>query len=183
MPTIEERDVDFTIINSQSIFDGHVFQIRRDRLKMPNDKISELDIVVHADSVCMLPIDENKNIWFVRQYRHPAQREILELPAGVLEKDEKPDECAQREIREEIGMEAGKIINLGGFYLAPGYSTEFMYVYIMLDLSANPLQPDENEFLRVERIPKENVFDLIEKGKILDAKSIAAIAMANKVQF
>ena len=117
---------------------------------------------------------------FVRQYRHAAGLDLLELPAGTLDEGEEPLECAKREIREETGMAAGKMELLGGFYLAPGYSTEYMHVYLATGLSHDPLEADADEFLTVERIPMAEALQMFERGEIQDAKSLAAVLLARK---
>ena len=91
---------------------------------------------------------------------------------------ETPEACARREVREEIGMSAGRLEKIGEFYLAPGYSTEYMYVFLATELSPDPLQPDEDEFLSVESIPLEQLLRMAESGKIMDSKSLAALFLA-----
>jgi len=127
------------------------------------------------------PLDGQGNLLFVRQYRHAAGLDLLELPAGTLNKDEAPDACAHREIREETGMAAGYMRHLGGFYLAPGYSTEYMHVYLATDLRSDPLEADADEFLTVESIPLARAMANARAGKILDAKSLAALLLAQSV--
>jgi ADP-ribose pyrophosphatase len=114
---------------------------------------------------------------FVRQYRHAAEQDLLELPAGTRDREEPFEECAAREIREETGMEAGRLQKIGEFYLVPGYSTELMAVFLATELKENPLQADEDEFLQVEKIPLKDAFEMAERGKILDAKSLAALLL------
>ncbi|HIE24911.1 MAG TPA: NUDIX hydrolase [Anaerolineales bacterium] len=168
----------FDIIDSEEIFKGRVFRIRRDNLRTPDGRTTKFDIVEHHGSVVILPIDEDDNLLLVRQYRHAALDNILELPAGVLEKNEEPILSAERELREETGMGSDNLLELGKFYLAPGYSTELMTVFLAKDLYENPLAPDANEFLDLEKIPIADVFALAEKGEIPDAKTLAALLMA-----
>jgi ADP-ribose pyrophosphatase len=123
-------------------------------------------------------VDEEGMIWFIRQYRHAAGRELLELPAGMVEADEPLQEAAEREIREEIGMRAGEIIPLGGFFLAPGYSTEYLHIFLARQLEPAPLQPDDDEWITVERIPIAEAYRLAESGDLEDAKSLAALTLA-----
>src|SRR3990170_5118360 len=123
----------FELIKSEFLFKGRAFAIRRDLLKTPDGRETKFDIVEHGGSVVILPIDENGNLLFVRQYRHAAGMELLELPAGTRDGDEPYETCAAREIREETGFAAGKLEKVGEFYLAPGYSTEFMAVFIATD--------------------------------------------------
>jgi len=168
----------FEILLSEVVYQGRAFDVRKDRISLPDGNQAQLDIVDHRGSVTMVPIDNNGLIWFVRQYRHPARKVLFELPAGVAEAGEAPEVNAQREIREEIGMAAGKLEKLGGFYLAPGYSTEFMQVFLATDLRPSPLQADADEFLSVEKLPARQMFSLVQEGQIQDAKTLAALYLA-----
>jgi ADP-ribose pyrophosphatase len=126
----------------------------------------------------LIPVDAMGNIVFVRQYRHATGMDLLELPAGTLDEGENPDDCARREIREETGLAAGSLERVGGFYLAPGYSTEYMHVYLATDLHYDPLEADADEFLQIESIPLSRALEMAQKGEIPDAKSLAAFLMA-----
>jgi len=168
----------FELIESESIFKGRAFDIRRDHVRLPDGRTTKLDIVNHIGSVVIVPVDEQGSLYFVRQYRHAAGQDMLELPAGTLEPGEDPFVCAQREVREETGMAADQIRDIGGFYLAPGYSTEFMRVYLATDLRQDPLEADEDEFLSVEKLPVEEAIALAESGGLPDAKSLAALLLA-----
>lgn len=171
MPLFEE-------LRSEIVYTGRAFAVRRDLLRTPDGQETRLDIVEHTGSVVILPIDSDGKILFVRQYRHPTGMELLELPAGTLRKDEDPAECAHRELREETGMAAKRMQHLGSFYLAPGYSTEHMHVFLAKDLISAPLEPDADEFITLERIEQPEVFSMIERGALADAKSLAAICLA-----
>lgn len=168
----------FETLQSQSMYRGRAFSVRKDRVRLPDGAEASLDIVEHSGAVTILPIDAQGHIWFVRQYRHAAGIELLELPAGTLEPGEDPEICAQREIREEIGMGAGKIQKVGTFYLAPGYSTEFMHIFLASELFPATLQGDVDEFLSVEQIPQSAISALIQSGEIADAKTLAAFQLA-----
>jgi ADP-ribose pyrophosphatase len=168
----------FELIKSETLLQGRTFKIRRDYLKTPDGGETRLEIIEHGGSVVLIPIDDNGNLLFVRQYRHAAGEDLLELPAGTREGDEPFEECAAREIREETGMEAGKLQKIGEFYLAPGYSSEFMVVYLATELRENPLDPDDDEFLQVEKIPLKKAIEMAERGAVPDAKSLAALLLA-----
>lgn len=168
----------FELIKSETLLQGRVFKFRRDHLKTPNGLETHLDIIEHGGSVVLVPIDADGNMLFVRQYRHAAGGDLLELPAGTRNGDEPYEECAAREIREETGMEADKLEKVGMFYLAPGYSTEFMAVFLATDLKHNPLDPDLDEFLTVEKLSVKEAFAMSERGEMPDAKSLAALLMA-----
>ncbi|MCP4143068.1 MAG: NUDIX hydrolase [Chloroflexi bacterium] len=171
--------MNFKLISSEEVFKGRVFTIRRDNLRTPDGRTTKFDIVEHHGSVVILPIDQDGNLLFVRQYRHATKGNLLELPAGTLdEPNEDPAYCAGRELREETGMAARKIVELGKFYLVPGYSTELMSVFLATDLYDNPLAPDADEFLGVEKVPVAEALSMAEAGQIPDAKTLAALFMA-----
>ncbi len=130
------------------------------------------------NSVVMVPVDDQGQVWFVRQYRHSTARELLELPAGTLREGENPGSCAARELREETGMGARDLFSIGSFFLAPGYATEYMHVYLARGLYPDPHPPDEDEVIAVEAVPLEKARTWMHGGTLQDAKSIAALAMA-----
>jgi ADP-ribose pyrophosphatase len=167
----------FEVLKSEIMYPGRAFTIRRDHLRMPDGRETKFDIVEHGGSVIILPVDAKGDLLFVRQYRHAAGLELLELPAGNLDKGETPEECAKREIREETGMAAGKMEYLGGFYLAPGYSTEYMHVFLATDLHLDPLEADEDEYLSVESVPVVKALEMARRGEFLDAKTLAAFSL------
>jgi len=168
----------FTLLHSDVLLKGRAFTIRRDTLQTPDNRETKFDIIEHGGSVVIVPMDADGNLLFVRQYRHAAQMDLLELPAGTLEVGEDPDLCAARELREETGFAASQIEKIGSFYLAPGYSTEFMRVYLAKELRLDPLEADADEFLTLEKIPVEAAIQMAQRGELPDAKSLAALLMA-----
>ena len=168
----------FELLKSEVLMKGRAFAIRRDYLKTPDGRETKLDIIEHGGSVVVIPVDEHGNILLVRQYRHATGGDLLELPAGTLDEDEDSEVCAAREIREETGMAAGSLKKLGEFYLAPGYSDEFMIVYLATELSESPLDADDDEFLSLEAVPIAEAIRMAERGQIPDAKSLAALFLA-----
>jgi ADP-ribose pyrophosphatase len=168
----------FKLLQSEIVYPGRAFTIRRDTLQLPDGHQTRFDIVEHHGSVIIIPMDDKQNLVFVRQYRHAAQLDLLELPAGTLDESEAPEKCALREIREETGLAAGNMKLLGGFYLAPGYSTEYMHVYLATNLQSDPLEADADEFLSVEYLPIEKALAMARMGEIPDAKTLAALLLA-----
>jgi|SRR5215211_335905 len=168
----------FELIRSEILLEGRAFKVKRDILKTPDGRETKLEIVEHGGSVVLLPIDQEGNLLFVHQYRHAAGGDLMELPAGTRDGEEPFEECAARELREETGMEAGSLLKVGEFYLVPGYSTEFMAVFLATELKENPLQADEDEFLQVEKVPLKEALEMAERGRIQDAKSLAALLLA-----
>jgi len=165
----------FDIIESECVFEGKVFNVRLDRVRLPNGHTGRIDVIEHRGAVTVVPIDEAGQVWFVRQHRHPAGEDLLELPAGVMDHGEDPAFSAQRELREEIGMAANQLTPLGEFFLAPGYSTEFMHVFLAYQLHPEPLQPDDDEQIEIVKIPVSELPGLVKAGQIRDAKSLAAL--------
>jgi ADP-ribose pyrophosphatase len=166
------------VLRTEILYRGPVFDVRKDDIKLPNGKISQINIIDHRDAVTMIPVDNLGMVWFIRQYRHPVKKVLLELPAGVTEAGESPKLGAQREIREEIGMSARKLKRIGGFYLAPGYSTEYMHVYLATDLHPDPLPGDEDEFISVVKFSVKESLSLAETGQLQDSKSLVALFWA-----
>jgi 8-oxo-dGTP pyrophosphatase MutT (NUDIX family) len=168
----------FELIKSEFLLQGRTFKVRRDTLKMPDGRETRLEIIEHWGSVVLVPVDREENVLFVRQYRHATGKDILEFPAGTRESDEPYEDCAAREIREETGMEAAKLQKVGEFYLAPGYSSELMAVFLATDLKHNPLDADDDEFLQVEKVPVREVAAMFARGDVPDSKSLAAWLLA-----
>jgi ADP-ribose pyrophosphatase len=170
----------YETLHTETLYHGRAFNVRRDEIRLPDGKTVRLDIVDHVGAVTLVPVDDQKRVWFVRQYRHAAGEVLLELPAGMVEPGELPLDCARREIREEIGMAAGQIELIGEFYLAPGYSSEFMRVFLATDLHPDPLPGDADEFISIEPIPLDVALRMIENGKIRDAKTLASLMLAKR---
>ena len=123
----------------------------------------------------MAPFDEEGQLLLVRQFRAPAGQALLEIPAGTLDPNEEPEECARRELQEEIGYRPRTLERLGGVFLAPGYTSEYIHIFVARDLEPSSLPPDEDEILKVERVPFAEALRLIEEGIICDGKSVAAL--------
>jgi ADP-ribose pyrophosphatase len=174
---IERSAMHVQVIQSETTYKGRAFAVRRDRVRFPGGRLLDLDIVDHVPSVTIVPVDEDGNVVFVRQYRHAVGDMLLELPAGTVQADEDRQTCAVRECREEIGMSPGSMTLLGECFLAPGYTTEFMGFYLARDLVPAPLPPDEDEVLKVERLPLTEAVSLATSGGLRDAKSIVGLCL------
>lgn len=170
--------MNFKILNRESVYKGRAFEVQKVYLQLPNNKKSYYDLVAHQDSVTIVPLDKDGNIWFVTQYRLGVDGQLLELPAGLLEDNEDPTGGALREIREEIGMASTNMKFLGDFYLAPGYSSEHMFIYLATDLFPSSLEQDSDEFIAVQKISIPDVLNMVQKGEIKDAKTLAALMLA-----
>lgn len=168
----------FSIINREKQYQGRAFDVSKVFFHLPNGDQRGYDLVEHADSVTIIPVDEDGQMYFVSQYRVGSGSTLLELPAGVLEAGEDPMVCAMREIREEIGQAAYELKKLGGFYLAPGYTDEYMTVFLAKGLFDSPLDPDADEFLDVVTMPTAEAYQRAVQGEFNDGKTLAALLLA-----
>ena len=157
---------------------GKIVNLRVDTVRMPTGRLTTREIAEHSHSVCVVPIDQHNNVLMVRQYRKPAETDLLEVPAGGIEEHETANEAVLRELQEEIGYTAGKLVLLSSFWVAPGWSTEYMYAYLATELTPANLAGDDDENIDVVTVPLEEVIGLIEEGEIQDAKSIASLLLA-----
>lgn len=165
------------ILNKSLIYRGHAFQVENVHVRLPDGRQRDYDLINHRAAVTIFPLDADGEVWFVRQYRIGAGQTLLELPAGVLEENEDPAEGAAREIREEIGMAAGRLLKIGGFFMAPGYSSEWMEVFLATDLNPESLPQDDDEFLEVVHLPLEEVMAMAGRGEIRDGKTLTALLL------
>ena len=164
-----------TVVESEQVFAGSRVRVRVDQVSMADGRAARREVVEHADAVVILAIREDGAIAFVRQWRHPTGRPLLELPAGRIDAGESPEETARRELREEVGLDPARLEYARGFYVAPGFADEFLHGFIARDCTESPLEADEDEELIVEWRPLGEAIDLVESGEIVDAKSIILI--------
>ena len=168
----------FQPLDEETIYHGKVFDLVRSHFRLPNGKEPTFDLVKHPGAVTILPVDEQGRIWFVRQFRIGAEKDLLEIPAGLLEEGESPDASAGREVQEEIGMAPKQLEKLGEFFMVPGYSTEKMTAYLATGLYASPLPTDEFELLEKVALPIQQVFEMARAGEIQDGKTLASLLLA-----
>ena len=165
-------------VESTTPFQGKLVNVRVDTVRMPGGRLATREIVEHSPVVCVVPIDGDGNVLMVKQYRKPAESELLEVVAGGVEDGETPEEAALRELQEEVRFTAGRIRHLSSAWVAPGWCTEFMHLYLATDLSPSSLPPDSDENISVVAVPIQTVSDLVASGEIRDLKSIASLLLA-----
>lgn len=142
---------------------------------MPGGRQTTREIVEHAECVAIVPIDVEGNVLLVRQFRQPVRKELLEIPAGGIDPGEDPEMAVRRELREETGYLPRKVKRLGGFYSAPGYSSEYLYLYLATDLVKDPRHAEDTEEIKLVRVPVNQIKNFIADGTICDAKSIVGL--------
>lgn len=163
-------------LKEEYIYKGKIINLRRDEAILPDGSTALREVVEHPGGVCVAALTENDEILFVRQFRYPYMETTLEIPAGKRDKGgEDPLSCGKRELREETGATAERYISLGELYPTPGYCGEVIYMYAATDLSFGDCDPDDDEFLSVERIPLEKAVKLVLSNQIKDAKTQTAV--------
>jgi ADP-ribose pyrophosphatase len=163
------------VLESQQIYEGREVSLRVDKVVLPGGRKTTREVVEHVDCVAVVALDSEDNVLLVRQFRHPAGRVLLEIPAGGIEPGEEPSDSAVRELEEETGYRAQKLERLGGFYSSPGFCTEYLHLFLATELEEGRRGANEEEIIEVVPIPLREVPNLIASGEICDAKSIAGL--------
>lgn len=158
------------------IYEGAIIRLRQDEVELPDGTRTQREIIEHPGAAAIVPLDDDGNVCLVSQYRDAVGKRLLEIPAGKLKAGEDPADCARRELREELGLEAGQLEHLATFYSTPGFCDEVMHVYLARGLVATTVELDREEFIEPRRLPLEPVTGLLQE--LNDAKSIAGILLA-----
>jgi ADP-ribose pyrophosphatase len=188
--SVGPSDLTERVVDSKTIYRGSYLTFRLDTVERTDGSRAEREVVGHPGAVAILAIDEADRVLMVRQYRAPAGRILLEIPAGTLDRDdsgaiEDPDLAAPRELEEETGYRAGSLRLLTSFWTAPGFATELMHLYLATDLRPADdarLGPDEDERLELEHVPLGDAIAAVERGEIADAKSILALLWLDRLR-
>ncbi len=171
-----EKDLIETTVTSELIFDGKIVQLYRDTVRLPDGAETFREVVRHLGAVAVLPLTDDGEVIFVKQYRYPFSQVLTEIPAGKLDSpDEDPVEAAMRELREETGVTCEKLTYIGDIYPSVAILDEVIHMYCAQGLSYGQSTPDEGEFLNVLRIPIDEAFEMVLSGEIKDSKTQAAI--------
>ena len=167
-------------IETRRVFEGRVFSVARDRVRLPHGREATLDVVRHAASAVLLPMVDDQHVVLIRQYRYPVDRVLWELPAGTLDPGESPEVAAARECHEEIGLVPSRVERIGAFFPTPGYCDEEMFFFRLTGLRtpAAPaaLDPDEDIEPRVFTLAEAR--DMVRRGEIVDMKSAMGLMLA-----
>lgn len=162
----------------KEIFKGKVVELTHEKVELENGQQALRELIHHNGGVCVVPIDDEDNVYMVKQFRYPFKDVLLEVPAGKLEKGEDHRECGIRELKEEIGAEAEQVEYLGFIYPTVAYDTEVIHMYLAKGLSFGEQKLDEGEFIDIVKMPLEQAYEMIMNNEIPDAKTQAAILKA-----
>lgn len=165
-------------ISVEEIYKGKIIDVTLEQIQLENGEPSFREVVHHNGGVCIVPIDDDGNVYFVKQFRYPFKTVLLEVPAGKLEKGEDHRECGIRELKEEIGAEAETVEYLGCIYPTVAYDTEIIHMYMAKELTFGEQHLDEGEFIDVVKMPLEKAYEMIMANEIPDAKTQTAILKA-----
>jgi len=167
-----------TTLSSKNIFSGRLLNIRVDEVLLPNGRKSTREIVEHPGAIAAVAVTDDNEILMVRQYRKAIERELLEIPAGKLEKGESKETCVKRELMEETGFCPNELKYLTSFYTSPGFSNEIIHLFLAKNLFRNTRNPDFDEYLQVQRLPLPEALNKIHSGEIIDGKTIIGLLLA-----
>lgn len=165
-------------MSSVKKFDGNILKVYVDEVKLPNGDLSTREVVIHPGAVAVVPMMDNGDIIFVRQFRYPIGKVLYEIPAGKLDKNEEFYDCALRELSEETGYIAENMSLLISLLTAPGFSNEVIHIYLAKNLKAGKAHPDEDEFLEVVVLSQNEIKEKIRNKEIVDAKTLVGIFLA-----
>jgi ADP-ribose pyrophosphatase len=169
-------DLEEKLVRSKVVFEGKYLRAEVRTVRLPNGKLAEREIVAPPDAVGILPLDDSGNVYLVRQYRPALGQMILEIPAGIIEPGEDPQETARRECEEEAGVVPGSMSYLCGFYHSVGFSTGRIEIYLATGLvPSSRVHTEEGEFLERIIIPYRELYDKVLSGEIVDSKTIVAV--------
>lgn len=165
------------VIDSQIIFSGRVIEVSVDTVS-EGETTYKREVVHHPGSAVIVPIFDDGTVGLVRQYRHPAVRYLLEVPAGTLQRGEIPEEGAARELEEELGLTCGRLEKLSEFFVSPGFLEEKMWIYLATDLRQTQQRLEDDELIEIVRLPLSQALNRITTGEIEDAKTIIGLMLA-----
>ena len=163
------------ILSTETIFDGRIVHLKVHTVQLPDGGTSRREIIHHQGAVAIVAVDEQQHVLLVKQFRLGANRETIEIPAGILEPNEDPLEAVARELREETGYRPVRLESLGGMYVAPGYTTEYIHLYYASGYEKAPLTQDADEFVEPLRIPLTEAVAMVENGEINEGKSMVTL--------
>jgi len=164
------------LVDSRRVYDGRVVSLRVDRIRLSGGAVFEREVVEHHGAVAMLPLLDDGRLLLIKQYRHPVGENLLEIPAGTLHEGETPEECARRELIEETGYEPQVIEELFSCFMAPGYSSEKIHIFLASKLRKVGHRPEVDEQIELEPVTLEKAGAMLKSGEMKDAKTIAGVS-------
>jgi ADP-ribose pyrophosphatase len=162
-------------LSSKTVFEGRALRVRVDTVLTEDGRRSTREVVQRSDCIVVIALDASGNVLLEKQYRQAVGKDLLEIPAGGIDEGEELEAAVVREMREETGFRPRKLAKLTGFYASPGYSTEYLYLYLATDLVKDPLSAEDTVGIELVPVPVAEISGLVTSGKIQDSKSIAGL--------
>lgn len=166
-------------MKSEKIYEGKILSVRVDTVELPDKKYSKREIVEHPGAVAVVAITDDNEIVLVKQFRKATETVMLEIPAGKLEINENPEECAIRELKEETGLEAKEIEFVLDYYSSPGFTNEKVHIFIASELLSGEAEPEEDEYIDIVKVNIDDALEMVNNGTIRDGKTIIGIFTAH----
>jgi ADP-ribose pyrophosphatase len=170
--------MDDPLLERRSVFEGRVVKLSVDRVRLPDGRLSELEMIRHPGAAAVVALDDGGHVLLVRQYRYATSGWLLEVPAGKLDGDESPEACAVREVEEETGFRPTELTSLGWVWTTPGFTDEKIWLFLARDLTPSRQALQTDEVLTVERVPLAQAVEMAASGELHDAKSVCALLRA-----
>ena len=177
---MDEKHLTEETLSTETVFEGRIFDLRVKAVRLPDGSSSQREVIQHPGAVAVVPLHGNQRVILVRQFRSALETILWEIPAGTLEPGEEPLAAAERELREEIGYHPNNLIPLGGIHVAPGYSSEYIHIYLSTDLSPASSDADVDEFIEKHDILLSEALTMLRSGQITDAKTITGLLLTEQ---
>lgn len=173
-------------VSSRRVYDGRVLALDIDQVRFPDGHVGTLELIRHSGAAAVVPFldepdDSSARVLLIRQFRYAADRFLYEIPAGRLDPGEAPVDCARRELREEAGCVASAIVPLGGFFTTPGFIDEYIHAFMATGLTLGSAAPESDEFIQLESHTLLGALRMIDRGEIVDAKTIISLLIADRL--
>jgi len=179
MPSSSDK-IRVRVVSHRRVYDGKILSLELDEIREAGGAKALREVVRHRGSVAALPVDDEGRLVLVRQYRHPIGQTLWEVPAGLLEKGESPEQAIRREIEEEVGRRAGDLERLAVIHPTPGFCDEVLHLFRATRLEETPVRHDEDEVLEVKWFTLDEARRMMRGGELRDAKTLVALLMESE---
>ncbi len=181
----DEPEAEIGHISSRVVHDGRVVHLSVDRVRFPDGKEGELELIRHRGASAVVPLlgapdDPDPDVVLVHQYRYAAGGFVYEIPAGLPRDGEDWESCARRELEEETGYRSGSLERLTRFFTTPGFTNEVIHLFLATDLTGGRVKRDEDEYIRVVRLPLSRARQMVQAGEIVDGKSMVGLLYVDR---
>ncbi len=163
-----------------TLFEGRIVRLYLKEVTLPNGRNASMEVIHHAGAAAVVPLHEDGSVTLIHQYRHAVGGWLYEIPAGLLEPEESPETCAGRELEEEAGLTAGRLVHLSSYHTTPGFTDEVVHLYLATKLTECPQRLEPDEIIERVRMPLAEAMEMIANGRITDGKTITGLLLAEQ---